>query len=330
METMVFSRAEIAERLSMADCIVAVENAFGLLGRGDVAVPATLSVHVPAGAFHIKAGVLPHHGRRYFVAKTNGNFPANPESGLPTIQGVVLLCDADDGRILALLDSGELTALRTAAATAVAAGRLARANASTAAIIGCGLQARAQLRGLCAVLPIREVFAYDVNAPAAAAFALEMSALLGIRVRAGSTIAGALKDADACVTCTTSREFLVFDGMVKPGAFVAGVGVDNENKRELAPQLLGRSKVVTDLRDQCARMGDLQHAISAGVMRSSAVHADLAEIVAGTKAGREDDHDIIVFDSTGLALQDVAAAVAIYESAEGKVGGGVPTIDLAR
>ncbi|HEY0304980.1 MAG TPA: hypothetical protein VGC44_08400, partial [Longimicrobiales bacterium] len=120
---------------------------------------------------------------------------------------------------------------------------------------------------------------------------------------------------DVCVTCTTSREVIVNREMVPQGAFVAGVGVDNETKRELAPDLLAGAKVVTDLRGQCAQIGDLHHAVASGAMTTDQVYADLAEVVAGKKPGRESAEEVIVFDSTGIALQDVAAAIVVYESA---------------
>jgi alanine dehydrogenase len=317
MDTLIFTRSDVAARLGMRECIDAVERAFLLLGRGDVGPPATLAIHADGGAFHIKAGILPHGDRQYFVAKTNGNFPGNPQHGLPTIQGVVLLCDARNGRVLALMDSGELTALRTAAATAVAAKHLARRDARTAGIVGCGLQSRAQLRALREVRPIESVTVYDVDAEAASRFASEMSALLNVPIHTADSVADALSDANVCVTCTTSREFIVHRGMLQPGMFVAGVGVDNEHKRELAPDVLASAKVVTDLREQCARIGDLHHAIEAGVVTRDNEIVELAEVVAGMQPGRENDDEIIVFDSTGIALQDVAAAVAVYESAVG-------------
>ena len=320
METLLFARSDVAARLSMSECIEAVENAFGLLGRGEAEAPATLGMHTATGSFHIKAGLLERNGRSYFVAKTNGNFPGNRAAGLPTIQGLAMLSDAGDGRVLAIFDSIELTALRTGAATAVAARYLARPASSVAVLCGCGRQADAQLRALCAVLPIREVLLYDINVAAAERFATACS-LPNVRLRVASSIADALEVADVCITCTTSPEFLVEEEMVRPGTFVAGVGVDNEHKRELAPGLLAAASVVTDLRAQCAQIGDLHHAISAGVMSVEDVHADLAEVVAGKRPGRTSDEEVIVFDSTGIALQDVAAAVAIYESASGPANG---------
>jgi ornithine cyclodeaminase/alanine dehydrogenase-like protein (mu-crystallin family) len=228
-----------------------------------------------------------------------------------------MLSDAIDGRVLAVIDSAELTALRTAAATAVAAKHLARPDSKVVVICGCGLQARAQLAALREVLAIQEVVTYDVDTAAAVRFATEIAGSSSLSVRTSNDLATAVAGADVCVTCTTSTAFLVHTGMVRAGTFIAGVGVDNEEKRELAPDLLRAGKVVTDMRDQCARIGDLHHAISAGVMTTNDVHADLADVVAGRQAGRENEGEITIFDSTGIALQDVAAAIAIYESAAG-------------
>ena len=128
------------------------------------------------------------------------------------------------------------------------------------------------------------------------------------------------------MTCTTAREFVLGPEDVGPGTFVAGVGVDSEAKRELHPELLARARVVTDLRDQCARMGDLHHAVQAGMLTPADVHADLADVVAGLRPGRVGDGEITVFDSTGIALQDAAAAAAVYEAA---AGAGDPVRSLA-
>lgn len=314
METFLLTAADVTALLSLPQCIGAVDGAFRSLGLGQAEAPSTLSVHSLNGAFHIKAGILEHEGRRFFVAKSNGNFPSNAARSLPTIQGLLLLADADDGRLYAVMDSSAITGLRTAAATAVAARYLARPDARTALIVGAGVQGRVQLRALLEVLPISEVFVHDVDSASAARYAAEMSELLAIDVRPTDKI----ERADVCVTCTTSREFIVSREMVAHGAFVAGVGVDNESKRELAPDLLAGAKVVTDLRGQCALIGDLHHAIAAGAMTADQVYADLAEVVAGKKRGRESAEEVIVFDSTGIALQDVAAAIVVYESAVGR------------
>jgi ornithine cyclodeaminase/alanine dehydrogenase-like protein (mu-crystallin family) len=258
------------------------------------------------------AGLGGDHPR--YAAKINANFPANPaRHGLPTIQGVVALQDAADGRLLALMDSGELTALRTAAATAVAAKYLARPDSATVAIIGCGLQGRYQLRALRRVLPLRRVLASDDDRDAARAYAAEVGAGRDIEVVPAADHRSAARGADVIVTCTPSRTPVLSRADVDGGTFVAGVGADSEDKSELAPDLLAASTVVTDVLDQCARIGDLHHALAAGAMRIEDVHAELAQVVSGRRAGRTRADEVTVFDSTGTALEDVAAAVAVYE-----------------
>jgi ornithine cyclodeaminase/alanine dehydrogenase-like protein (mu-crystallin family) len=179
MDTLISRMLMFTAMLSLSDGIGAVESAFRALGEGVIDPPATLSVHAGAGSVHVKAGVLPYRGRRYFAAKANGNFPHNPaQRGLPTIQGLLVLSDADDGSVLAVMDSTGITALRTAAATAVAARYLARSDAHVAAIVGCGVHGRVQLRALAEVLPLHEAHVYAVDAERARVFANELSAIL--------------------------------------------------------------------------------------------------------------------------------------------------------
>jgi ornithine cyclodeaminase/alanine dehydrogenase-like protein (mu-crystallin family) len=294
-------------------CIAAVETAFSLLGSGEAAPPVTAGLHVSGGGFHIKAGIL-DLSRTYFAAKLNGNFPANRRlHGLPTIQGVVVLADATDGRVLAIADSVELTARRTAAATAVAARHLAGAAASTAAVVGCGVQASYQLEALRVVCPLAKVIAVDADRARAEHFARGMSERLQLDCVAGTLLDAAAAEPGIWITCTTSTDFFLFPEHVRNGAFVAGVGVDNEYKRELAPALLAQSHVIADLVEQCQKMGDLHHALAAGVAPKTI--NELGHIVAGKHSVRDNERDIVVFDSTGIGLQDVAACAAVYEAA---------------
>lgn len=307
--------AAVRDLLSVEECITAVEHAFRLYGEGKAPQPGVLAIHAAHGTFHIKAGVL-ELGRPYFAAKTNANFPGNVERyGLPTIQGVIALFDAERGTPLAILDSREITSLRTGAATAVAAKYLARADASVATICGCGVQGRVQLAAVHAVRKLSRVYAVDRNRENAVRFAREMSNDLGIEVTVAPDLATAARASDICVTCTPSREAILGAGDVSRGAFVAAVGADNADKQELDPALLARSVVVVDILEQAATSGDLHHAIAAGVMTREDVRAELGEVVAGKKRGRLNDDEVVVFDSTGTALQDVAAAVAVYEKA---------------
>ena len=314
-DVLILSGADVRALLSLDDCIAAVEHAFRLHGLGTAVAPGVLSMHVPGGGFHVKAGVL-DLGRKYFAAKVNGNFPENSARyGLPTIQGIIALCDAENGCPLAVMDSREITSLRTAAATAVAAKYLARSESRTLTISGCGIQGRVQALAIANVYQLEEILTFDKDRTRASRLADELSYELKTPVTPVPELIPATLRSDICVTCTTSREPLLGENDVRMGTFIAAVGADNPEKQEIHPRLLAKSKIVVDVLEQCATIGDLHHSLDAGTMRRSDVHAELGEIVAGKKRGRESNQEIIIFDSTGMALQDVAAAAVVYEKA---------------
>ena len=314
--TIVLTRRDVVDLLPIDECIDAVERAFRLYADGHTIAPGLLGTHVDGGGFHVKTAGLPLGDRAYFAAKVNANFPANRERfALPTIQGVIALFDLENGYPLALLDSAEITSVRTAAATAVAARHLSRADCGVVTICGCGVQGRDQLRALVRVRPVRVVLAFDVDRARAEEYAIVMARDLGVHVEAAETLHDAARQSDICVTCTTSRRAILHPGDVAPGTFVAAVGADNPEKQEIDPALLAQSTVVVDVLEQCATIGDLHHALAAGVMTRADVRAELGEVIAGRKTGRTSDDEIIVFDSTGTALQDVAAAALVYERA---------------
>lgn len=321
--TLLLKRADVAELLSLDECIAAVEAAFKLYAQGRISPPGILGIHARAGGFHIKAGLMDFGHCNYFVAKTNANFPQNMKRfGLPLIQGTIVLCDADNGYPLALMDSIEISIVRTGAATAVAAKYLSRANSKVATVCGCGNQGRISLRAIMKVRPLEQVYAFDNDYGQTERFANELSDELQIEVRAGDDLGKAVRQSDICVTCTPSKQFFLKREYVSPGTFIAAVGADNEEKQELDPALMVSNKIVADLLEQSATIGDLHHALEKGFVTRGDVHAELGEVIAGSKAGRTSEEEIIIFDSTGTALQDVAAAVIVYEKAVG-VGGGL-------
>ena len=234
------------------------------------------------------------------------------QHGLPTIQGVLVLFDAARGEPLAMMDSASITTLRTAAASAVAARHLARRGARTMTIVGCGVQARAHVAAMRAVLSLDQIAVFDLDVPAAKRFAAEMRALHGVSVTAADDLARATLASDVIVTCTPSRAAFLGTAHVAPGAFIAAVGADNEQKQEIEPALLRASAVVVDDLEQCATMGDLHHAIEAGVMSRTDVRATLGDVIAGRRRGRLNNDEIVVFDSTGVAIEDVAAAAVVW------------------
>jgi ornithine cyclodeaminase/alanine dehydrogenase-like protein (mu-crystallin family) len=300
----------------MEDCIAAVESAFDLLGSGRASKPVVASIKAAEGGYHIKSAILAAGDGEYFVSKTNANYPANPgQFGLPTVQGTIVVHDARNGVPLAVMDSIEITAMRTAAASAVAARYLSNKQAGALAIIGCGLQGLQHLRALSLVRQVRSVTLHDVNEAKARSLAGIAETELRVPVRVTPSPAEAARNADLIATCTTSTEFVLRPGDVARGAFVAAVGVDAEHKRELDPELLRTSRVVTDVTDQCAAFGDLHHAIDANAMRADDVHAELGSVVARRKPGRTAPDERFVFDSTGMALQDAATAVVVLRRA---------------
>ena len=311
-ETLILTRADVAAAMDLDAWLEAVETGFAAHARGDAWSPLPMHVEGEGGGFHAKGAAL-RLGRLYVAVKVNGNFPANPaERGLPTIQGAILLSDGSDGRLLAVMDSIEVTIRRTAAATALAARYLARPDSATVLVCGCGEQGRAQLEALRGVLPLTRALAYDLDQDSAGRFAAEIGDSFGLAVTPTKDLAEAARAADVILACTPSRTPYLGREMVAPGAFVAAVGADSSEKSELHPSLFEDTLVVADLVDQCAAIGDLRHAIAAGAIAPDGIHAELADLVAGRAAGRSSAEQIAVFDSTGTALQDVAAAARIY------------------
>jgi len=315
VDTLLLKKSEVAQLLTPDDCIAAVEKAFTMQAEGKAARPGILGIYADHGGFHMKAGImkLPRH---YFVVKTNANFPGNPKAfGLPTIQGVIAVSDAENGMLLALMDSMELTILRTGAATAVAAKYLSKTNSKTLTIAGCGSQGMISARMLKKVRPIENFFAHDIDEEKAKKFVKEISKELDIEGEVTTNLSNAVLQSDICVTCTTSIKPILTPDAIPPGIFIAAVGADSEHKQELDPAILTQGKVVCDLVEQCASIGELHHAIDQGLMKREDVHGELGEVIIARKPGRISPDEVIIFDSTGVALQDVTSAAIVYENA---------------
>ena len=269
---------------------------------------------IRGGSIHVKSGLLPG-SHLAFASKVNVNLPDNWNSRkLPTIQGVVVVSDAQDGRPLAIMDSITLTGIRTAATAALAAQFGARTNSKRAAIIGCGAQAEYQLEALRAVFPLEIVHAFDIDSTRAEAFASACSTPSN-PVRAAPSVREAVAQADICVTCTTAKLPVLTKDSGLRGCFVAAIGADNPEKHEIAPTLMGQARILVDDIEACASGGDLNHALRAGVVTKDQVHADLSELAAGRKRGRMTNEELVIFDSSGSGVQDVAAAWAAYQQA---------------
>ena len=313
--TLLLTRNQISELLCFSDYFSAVEAAFKAHAENGSISQGLLHLDSHEGEFHVKGGGLQLE-KNYFAFKINGGFYQNSKlRGIPNIIGTIALCDGESGYPLAIMDSGEITRQRTAAAAAVAAKHLARTDAETITICGCGTQGQAQLSAMKWLLPLRKAYAFDVDASQRERFAARLSSELELEIEPVTEAAAAVRRSDVAVTCTPSRRAYVSPSDVRGGTFIAAMGADSPEKQELDPSLLASSKVVVDILEQCEKVGELHHALRLGAMRREQVHAELGEVVAGRKPGRTSADEITIFDSTGTALQDVAAAAVVYEKA---------------
>ena len=313
-DLLLLSGRDLEQLVEPAVALEALRHIYQQLADNRTDNGRSIGFPVSGGSIHVKAGLLPG-SHAAFAAKVNVNLPDNwAVHRLPTIQGVVLLVDALNGRPLAIMESMALTAIRTAAATALAGTFGARKDSKIAAIIGCGMQARYQLDALKSCFPIEEVRLFDINTALAQAFATA-NHKRDFRSTSTSSVAEAVDGADIVVTCTTSKSAVVTSGMNLKGCFVAAMGADNPEKQEVDPALMGRARILVDDLDQCAAGGDLSHALRAGTMSRDSVHADLAELASGQKAGRGSREELVIFDSTGSGVQDVAVAWSAYQAA---------------
>jgi alanine dehydrogenase len=301
MSVPVFSAHHVGGALDAAQAVEAVRTAFVEHARGSWQMPAKVYVTAADGDFR----AMPASGGGYAVLKWVTSFPGNPRRGLPTVGGVVLLSDATTGELRAMLDAGAVTALRTGAAAVLAAETLGRPTPAPAAVVGCGVNGLAVARTF--VARGRAVLLWDAQPDRARAVAGE----LGPEASVATDLAEALAS-DVVVTVTPGREVLFEAGALHAGQHVSLMGADGPGKAEIAVGELLRARVVCDEWEQASHSGDLARAVEAGELRRDDV-AQLGDVLLGTAEGRKSEHDITVFDSTGLAIHDLAVAIALYE-----------------
>ncbi len=312
----ILTRSNIRQLATVGDYFDAVATSFREYASGGIHSPMPMEIAGVNGAFHAKGASMAYSGRQLAALKLNGNFPLNPQQfGLPTVQGAILLCEAETGALLAILDSGEVTRRRTAAASAVAMDALAAENAETLLIYGCGVQGRAHLEAFTPLRQFRSILVFDTDDAKVRSLVEDYSGLVNCEIGIVKEIGEASRQSDVIVTATASNSAILDETKIRAGAFVAAVGADSKTKNEIAPELMRRAAVVADVAYQCADFGDLRAAIATGTMTRDAIRAELGEILTGAKPGRLSDDEIIIFDSTGAAFQDLAAAAMIVERA---------------
>lgn len=311
MEARLYFEPEIKRLVSLKEAIEAVEDSFAAYNSGRAVLPGVINLDLPAfqGEVHIKAAYI--EGEDYYVIKVASGFYRNPELGLPVGNGLMQVFEARSGQLAAILfDRGYLTELRTAAAGAVAARYLARSSIDKVAVIGSGYQARFQLRALAEVRNFKQVAVWSRHPENVRRYVEEMSASFpGITFLKAESAEGAVREADLVITATPSRQPIVRAEWLKPGVHITAMGSDGPEKQELYAEVLARAdRLFCDSIAQCRRLGEVHHALEAGLIDEEKISGELGEIILGRKPGRQADHEVTVADLTGLGVQDAAVA----------------------
>lgn len=323
MKTLLLKKEEVRQLVSMKEVIGTVEEAYKAFNSGQVIQPPYIGIDLPShrGEIDFKLGY--NQGNEVISMKaSSGGFRNNPEEyGVPNGMGTVLLFDARSGALACVMDGSLLTGLRTGACGAVSVKALARKNARKIASIGTGNQARMQIRAITEVMKIEEIHAWNNTPETLARYKADIETEFGIPVVAARSKKDAVEQADILITTTRGKGSLVEAAWVKPGTHIVAIGADAPGKQEFEPEIFRGAKVVVDSIAQCVDKGETQHPVARGIMTAKDIHAEIGEILLGRKPGRENDQEVTIFDSTGMAIQDNTTAAKIYRNAlERKAG----------
>jgi ornithine cyclodeaminase/alanine dehydrogenase len=324
MKTLLLDKEQVGRLIGMRDVIECVEQAFRAFNSGQVTQPPYNCIHLPPprGEIDFKLGY--GSGDEIISMKvSSGGFPDNPSAhGVPSGMGTLLLFDARTGALICVMESSLITGLRTGAAGAVSVRLLARKGARSVASIGTGNQARMQIRALREVMPIEIIHAWDDQSEAASRFKADIEREFDLHVKLAGSKRQAVEQADVLVTTTRGKGSLVESAWVQPGTHIVAIGTDTHGKQEFEPSIFRRAKVVNDSMAQCMEKGETWHALHEKVITRDEIHAEIGEILLGTKPGRVSEDEITLFDSTGMAIQDNTTALRIFRNA---TAGGVGT-----
>ena len=302
------------------EALRAVEEGFVRLAKGEAVVPPIMIVEVPeqGGEVDVKSAYI--RGLDSFAVKIASGFYSNADKGLPSGSGLMVLISAHTGFPQAvLLDNGYLTDLRTGLAGAAAAKCLARERIDVVGVIGTGVQGRYQVRALRLVREFERVLAYDSNPARLAKYVAEMRAELGVEIIPAKGPEDVVRRGDVVVTATPSRTPYVKPAWLHQGLHITAMGSDSPDKQELEPEVVRRAdRIVCDRKSQCFRLGELHHALEAGLISEDHDISELGEILAGEKPGRFHDEEITLCDLTGVGVQDTAIALLAYQRATEK------------
>lgn len=307
MSTLFLSKKDVQGILNMAEVMEAVEQAFKDLALGRAKMPSKAYLVLEQGDFRAMPGAIPGAAGMKWV----NVHPQNQRSGLPTVMAIIIYNDPATGYPLAVMDATDITAYRTGAAAAIASKYLARKDSQTLGIVGAGRQSYTQLMAHGELFDLRQIKVFDRRAAAVETFIKSFPSYPVKACSLEETVAS-----DIVCTVTPAREPFIKSEWVRPGTHINAIGADAEGKEELEPALLKKAIVVVDDLRQAAAAGEINVPVSSGLFKVEEVYATLGDVIAGKKQGRRDKNDITVFDSTGLAIEDIAVAKLVYEKAK--------------
>ena len=313
--TLILNRSDVMSVLTMKDCMMIIEQAFAELARGTAVLPLRTPINPPGGLSLYMPAYLKE--MKALAIKVVTIYKENPSRfHYPVVMGKVLLQDPDSGDVVCIMDGGYLTAVRTGAASGVATRYLARRHeGQVAAVFGTGVQAKMQLLAVAEARQLSSSIVFDISAESAEKFVAELSPKLSFPILIAKD-PRELLEADIICTATSSVNPLFDGSLVRPGTHINGIGSHTPATRELDTAVIRRSKFIGDSREACfGEAGDLLIPIKEGAIPESHYHADLGEVITGSKPGRENDEEITLFKSNGLAIQDAATAKLVYERA---------------
>ena len=314
MRVLLIPRKDVERIVSMKEVMEVVEEAFKAKGLGEVVMPPKVYVNFPKGDFRVMPCYFPALG--FGGVKIVNVHPENPEKyGLPTVMAVILLLDPETGKPVAIMDGTWITDMRTGAAGGIAAKYLARKDSKIVGMVGAGAQARTQLLALNEVFEIEEVRVCARTLAEAEEFKEKME-YLGLNILPKENVEDVVKGCDILVTTTPVTTPIVKNEWISEGMHINAIGADAPGKEELDPKILKRAKIVVDDFEQACHCGEVNVPLTKGIISEEDIYAELGEIIAGKKLGRLNDEEITIFDSTGLAIQDLATATLVYKKAK--------------
>ncbi|CAN7418256.1 ornithine cyclodeaminase family protein [Pseudoduganella sp. LjRoot289] len=317
MKTLLLNKEQVGSLICMREVIGTVEEAYKAFNSNQVIQPDYIGIDLPSprGDIDFKLGYYKAN-EVISMKASSGGFINNPTTyGVPSGMGTILLFDARTCALICVMDGSLITGLRTGAAGAVSVKVLARKDAKKITSIGTGNQARMQIRAISEVMKIEEIHAWDSTRETLAKFKADIESEFGIPVIMANSKKDAVEQADILITTTRGKGPLVEAAWVKPGTHIVAIGTDTQGKQELDPELFRNAKIVNDSIEQCIEKGETWHPLVKNIIAKSDIHAEIGEILLGKKAGRENDEEITIFDSTGMAIQDNTTSNRIYRNA---------------